>query len=387
MHIRAPWMFSNDDNGAWFSAIARTHRNAGLRTTRGQDFFTERETGTLVPYLHHPPLPGLILAAAFSVTGCDSPFIARLAFASLHVLAFVIIAGLAYQLWGSGGNHVFYAYALAVAAVVPMSAFYGKMPNHEVPGLLFLVAGVAAWGLGSNAISRGRVLLAWMCWALALFSSWHAAFCIVGWLLLRWDHEHRLRMTLSLMFVLLSIGLVGLHLLWAGHWQAIPSQAESVGHWLGLGSRNTLADSAAALHHAVGIGIGRYAYLPALLAMLWLVLQGKDRIRGHQPISVQDRGLLGLCAGSVAYAILFPRAVGNHAYQGFYLIPFVALSSSLAIKRICAPRGAAHRVRQLIPMLLLALTCILGIGLTIGMYAKASPGAVKAAGDINTQYR
>ncbi len=388
MNMRAPWMYSNDDNGAWFSAIARTHRDAGLRVTRGQDFFTSRETGELVPYLHHPPLPGLVLAAAFSVTGSDSPFMARLVFALLHGLTFVIIAGLARQLWDSGRNLLLYAYALAVAAVVPMSTFYGKMPNHEVPGLLFLIAGVTAWGFRANPNSSWRVMLALACWMLALFASWHAAFCIVAWLLLRWDREHRLRMTVSLAFILLTAGLAGLHLFWASHWQGIPSQAESIGHWSFCGSGASLAASASALQHAVGIGIGRYAYLPAVLAILWIVFLVKDRVSGHQPLSVQDRGLLGLCAGSVVYAVVFPHAVGNHAYQGFYLIPFVALASSLAIKRLCRyGTGRAFGTGRWMPLLLLALTCTLGVGMTLRMYAKVSPGAVKAAAAITGQYR
>lgn len=389
LNIRSPWMYSNDDNGAWFSAIARTHLDAGLRATRGQDFFTSRETGELVPYLHHPPLPGLILAAAFAVTGSDSPFVARLAFALLHGLTFMIIAGLAYQLRDPGRNLLPYAYALAVAAVVPMSAFYGKMPNHEVPGLLFLIAGVAAWGVRANPDSGWRVMLALVCWMLALLASWHAAFCIVAWLLLRWDREHRLRMTVSLAFVLFTVGLAVLHLFWASHWQGIPSQAESIGHWSIYGAGASLAASAASVQHAVGIGIGRYAYVPAVLAMLWIVFLIKDRVSGRQPLSVQDRSLIGLCAGSVVYAILFPRAVGNHAYQGFYLIPFVALASSLAIKRLCRGdgTGTAHGARRVISLLLLALTCILGGRLTMRMCAKVSPGAVKAAADINGQYR
>jgi hypothetical protein len=62
LHLAGPWQYRHEDNGAWFSAIARTHLRAGLSATRGQDFFQERATGQLKPYLHHPPLLGLYLA-------------------------------------------------------------------------------------------------------------------------------------------------------------------------------------------------------------------------------------------------------------------------------------------------------------------------------------
>jgi hypothetical protein len=389
IHISSPWQFSNDDNGAWFSAIARTHCESGLRATHGQDFFTGRETGKLVPYLHHPPLPGLILATAFSLTGHDSPLVARVTFALLHVITFLIIAILSYQIWDEKAKGWFYAYALSVVAAVPMSTFYGKMPNHEVPGLLFFVAGVAVWGFIERKVALWRAAFAIICWMLALFSSWHAAFCIVAWLLVRWDRQRGLRYTLALLAVLLVEGIVILHLYWANGWQALPSQTGSLGHWSWFASGESIVGALSSLQHALGIGTGRYAYLPAVLAISWLWLLLKDRVLGHQSLSIRQRSILGLSAGSVAYAVIFPHAVRNHAYQGFYLIPFVALASSVVISRWCARdhEGRGARFVRLLPPLLLVLTCVLGIATTLHMYRKPSKAAVKAAGDIQAQYR
>jgi hypothetical protein len=389
LHIRDPWTFSNDDNGAWFSAIARTHQQAGLVATRGQDFFISRHTGELIPYLHHPPLPGLILAIAFAVTGSDSPFTARLTFALLHVLTFAVIAGLARQLWNPGRKLTLYCCVLAVTATVPMSTFYGKMPNHEVPGLLFFILGVAAWGFSDETTSVQRAALALAAWFLAVFASWHAAFCIVAWLLVRWDRKRPLRTTLSIMAVLLMVGLAGLHLLWANHGQRIPSQDQSLRHWMLGGDGASLATTFGCWRHAVGIGMGRYAYLPAILAIGWLALLVANQVRTRQALSVQERGLIGLSLGSAAYTLLFPRAVSNHAYQGFYLIPFVALASSLAIQRLCQRTGKDSRClsERASCLGMLTFTCILGIVLTLNMYRRPSPGAIKAAAAIESQYR
>lgn len=382
-------MYSNDDNGAWFSAIARTHLIAGLGETRGQDFFTARATGELVPYLHHPPLPGLLLAGVFGLTGNDSPVVARATFAFMHVLTFLVIAFLAHQLWGREAHDLLYACVLAIVAVVPMSNFYGKMPNHEVPGLLFFIAGVAVWGFLENAEARWRTALAMLFWALALFASWHAAFCIVAWLLMRWDRENRWRTPLTLLAVLFVFGLILLQLLWASGWQLGSSQSESLGHWSFFASGSSLMDAISSLQHALGVGIGRYAYLPAVLAIVWVGWVIKDRFWSHKPLSMQQRSLLGLCLGSVAYAVLFPRAVRNHAYQGFYLIPFVALAASVVIDRCCGcrPSGKQPRRGPLVGLVLLLLIVVLGVATTAHMYRKASSHAVKAAADIQAQYR
>ena len=389
LHISDPWKFSNDDNGAWFSAIARTHLHAGLGATRGQDFFTSRQTGELVPYLHHPPLPGLILAIAFTVTGSDSPLTARLTFALLHLFTFAVLTGLARQLWNPNRNLLLYSSVLAVTATTPMSAFYGKMPNHEVPGLLFFILGVYLWGFSGDKKSIFRVTLALGAWLLAVFASWHAAICIGAWLLVCWDRKRVLRMTLSFTAVMMFIGLAGLHLLWANNWQSLPSQKESLKHWMFGGAGAGLADSIGFLQHAVGIGIGRYAYLPAILAMLWLVILVADKVRTRQSLSVQERGLIGLSLGSVLYALLFPRAVSSHAYQGFYLIPFVGLASSITLERLCRWVWGDSRCATARASLLgiLTLTCVLGVVLTIRMYRKPSPRAVQAASAIESQYR
>jgi hypothetical protein len=389
LHITAPWSFPNDDNGAWFSAVARTHLQAGLAATRGQDFFTSRQTGELVPYLHHPPLPGLILAAAFAITGSDSPATARLTFALLHLISFAVIALLARQLWKPGVNRLAYATVLAVVATVPMSTFYGKMPNHEVPGLLFFLLGVLAWGFSGETISVRRTALAWAAWLLAVFSSWHAALCIVAWLLARLDRQHARHVVLSLVFVVSMVGLAGLHLLWANHWQVVPSQEQSLRHWMVRGGGASFAENMGFLQHAVGIGISRYAYLPAILALSWPLVLAVDWIRTRRALSVRERGILGLGLGSVVYALLFPRAVNNHAYQGFYLIPYVALAASLVIGRIGTVIGAESRPRRgtVLSLVLLILMGVTGVLLSFHMVRKPSPGAIRAAAAIESQYR
>ncbi len=385
----APWRFSNDDNGAWYTAIARTHLRAGLAATRGQDFFTRRDSGERVPYLHHPPLPGLLLAGAFGLTGRDSPRVARWTFGLMHMLTFLVIAGLARQIWDPRQDAVPFLYALAVIAVVPMSTFYGKMPNHEVPGLLFFAGGVLVWGFNRDGTSTLRQLVALALWSVAVFSSWHAAICIAAWLGVRISPPaFRRRALISLLFVGLVVALVVLHIRWANHGEAVASQAGSLRHWLLAGGGASLTETMGFWRRALGTGMGRYAYLPALLALGWVLLQIVQAWKRKTAWSALDRDLAGMAAGTVIYALLFPRAVNNHAYQGFYLLPFVALSSGCMLHRFChAAVKERWRGRMVVcAYVFLASTCLLGTVLSVRMYRKSSPGAMRAAADIAGQY-
>jgi hypothetical protein len=389
LHVRDPWSFPNDDNGAWFSAVARSHREAGLTATRGQDFFMDRQTGELIPYLHHPPLPGLLLAAAFTLAGSDSPGTARLTFALLHLATFLLIAALVGKVWGPVGQRRFVAMALVTAAVVPMSAFYGKMPNHEVPGLLFFLSGVLAWGVGDQPPSARQVALACAAWALAVFSSWHAVFCALGWLLVHGDAGRRKPAFAAAAGVFAAAGAVLVHLAWAGGWELHASQSKSAGYWFAGSDGAALGERLGFLRHAVGIGIERYAFLPALLSMGWLAFLAADCIRGRRWPGARERRVIGLGLGTAIYATLFPRAVSFHAYQGFYLIPFVAVASSIALSRLEGLSWTRRRAwfgRSLAAAVVLG-TFMLGLFTTLRMYRKPSPRVVQIVRSLESQYR
>lgn len=384
-----PWRYPNDDNGAWFSAVARSHLLAGVRATRGQDFFTSRETGELVPYLHHPPLPGLILAASFKVTGSESPGTARMTFALLHLATFALVAHLAGRVWDPAREGRLFAWVLVVAATVPMSAYYGKMPNHEVPGLLFFLLGVLAWGFRSGPSSTRDAALACAAWTFAAFSSWHAVLCVLGWLAVQRDARQRRRVIAAVLWVIVSAAAAVVHLLWAGGWVFLDSQLNSTGYWFAGSDGASLADRFGFLRHALSFTINRFAQVPALLSIAWLLAVAYERLRGRRSPDVLERNLLGLGLGSLVYALLFPRAVSFHAYQGFYLIPFVALTSSLALRRLEQLPLVRSRARigKALPAVLLGVTCVLGVATTAMMYRKPSPRVAETVRNLERSYR
>jgi hypothetical protein len=151
----------------------------------------------------------------------------------------------------------------------------------------------------------------------------------------------------------------------------------------------SIAERLGFLKHALGIAINRYAQLPALLSIAWLLILVNDCVRGRRDPGVLERNLIGLGLGSILYYILFPRAVSFHAYQGFYVIPFVALTSSLALQRLLELRFVTARARlgKSLPAILLGLTCVLGVTSTVLMYRKPSPRVVQVVRDLEIQYR
>jgi hypothetical protein len=270
-----------------------------------------------------------------------------------------------------------------------MSAYYGKMPNHEVPGLFFFLLGVVLWGFCAGTPSTRNVLLAGAAWALAAFSSWHAILCVLGWLAMQWDARRRRAVAVSVVWMVAVTALALLHLLWAGDWALLESQSRSAGYWFAGSDGSSLGARARFLRHALGIGINRFAQLPALLSIGWLLTLGLAGLRHRRPPDRLERNLLGLGLGSMVYYLLFPRAVSFHAYQGFYTIPFVALTSSVALHRLELARFFAERPRlqRALPALALGLTCVIGVVSTVLMYRTPSTRVLEVVRTLESQYR
>ena len=150
-----------------------------------------------------------------------------------------------------------------------------------------------------------------------------------------------------------------------------------------------MADRLGFLHHALVFVIKRFAQFPALLSIGWLLTLANDSVRGRRWPGAQERNLLGLGLGSMTYFILFPRAVSFHAYQGFYVIPFVALTSSMALHRLLQLPFVSARARlgKSLPAVLLGLMCVLGVTTTVLMYRKPSPRVLEVVRDLEIQYR
>jgi len=126
-----------------------------------------------------------------------------------------------------------------------------------------------------------------------------------------------------------------------------------------------------------------------MLSIGWLLILVYEGVRDRRFPGVQERNLLGLGLGSMIYYILFPRAVSFHAYQGFYLIPFVALTSSMALQRLEQLQfvSARARLKKALPAVLLGLTCLIGVTSTVLMYRTPSARVLETVRALQRQYR
>lgn len=390
--ITAPWQYRHDDNGAWFSAIARTHLLRGLAETKGQDFFLERATNERRPYLHHPPFISLYLAAVFRVTGMDTPTVARISVAVLHLLSVLVFAGIARRLFGGAVLPVLWA--VSVHALAPMSVFFGKMPNHEVPGLLFfnLAIYLSICAAQDGAHRRRYLAAAVGTWFLVPFASWHAALCGIAFVLIApafSEREQRNRFRLvSSGALLTALALVVIQLLWAGNWQMLSSQHSSLQHWVAAPpGQHAVAAWGGNLLEAIRTGRRFYANTPWVLAVGWACWLAVRALRRSGRISRTEMSVLSTGTGSLLYCLLFPRAVQTHAYQLFYFLPFVALSSALAMAQL---HDLLQRRRQTVALLFTVIMATVGILSTFRLlhrlYREPAPYAVKTTRELAEQF-
>lgn len=391
LHMTSPWQYRHEDNGAWFSAVARTHLRAGLAATRGQDFFQYRASGELKPYLHHPPLLGLFLAAAFGLTESDTPAVARAAMMVVQLSSFVVFALMLKQIFpASSGPRL---WALMVFAVSPMSVFFGRTPSHEPLGLFFVLLGayVCLKVAGGQWQGAWWTWLAGAAWVLAAFSAWHAAFCVLGFVPYLARHRKDTapgfaRMTT--LAVLVATALVGLHLVWANHGRLEPSAIPAAAHWIGM---DWATPGAAAYLNSLARGAGHAVaycgYLPTVLAMAWVAAIGLRRLLGQRLLD-RDLFVLSLSLGSWVFSLIFSEAVSVHVYYQFYLLPWIALSSAILIERLFASGfSRRHRGTAAAGIALAVLLTMAGCAVTLaGVYHRPYDYAVRTARNLQLQF-
>ncbi len=353
IEIAAPWVYIHDDNGAWTQTVATAHLRAGLQRTRGQDFFMRRADGSLEPYLHHPPLYPLLEAATYRVTGSSTPLTTRAVPALFHLLGLVGVFALARRVFPARpGVRLL---ALYLYAVVPMSAFFGKLAFNEPVGLA-----LAVWALVVTLRFRatggaGALLAAVGLWLLALAASWTcAALLFAFWLLQVRDWRCGGRGAGLATVALGATGLVGVGLLlgqlaWAGG-GGLDGLLRAGGAW-GISGRN-----APGWLGSLGVAFDfhrlYFANLPFLLYLGWLAARARALGRGR-PLGDADRVLLAGSAGAALWAVAFVHQVAMHGYGQFWFLPFETLAAADAAA--AGWRGLAARPRLRMALAVLAV--------------------------------
>lgn len=342
--IGRDYRLKHEDNNALHATFARSHVQLGLGTTRGQNYFHSPATASGEAYANHPPGPGLALAVVYSLTGRDGPAVTRATAVAFHVLSTVLFFGLACRILGRGGEALL---ATSVFVLLPESAFFGRMMNHEVLGLPAAILLVrSCWESMQERTDalRWRAACAVACiWGAV--AGWAGFFVIAACALYAareglGRRNPRARGTLWLLLVLgaLLFTMDVAHLLWIadggfGYLREL------------LASRMSVAGDQGAAWTAGRLleQHWRYFSLTGLLAVAALGYRGLRGLRAAAPTNPPvEVGLIFLVAGA-GYVAAFSLNAARHDYWQFFLLPASALGVTLAYRWLIERAGRPAR--------------------------------------------
>ncbi len=364
-HAPDPWRYLHDDNGRRYSSYARTHLALGLGVTRGHDFFLDRRDGRLIPYGHHPSGLGLLLAAWFRLMGDDGPRTARALPACFHLASALLLFGLLRRQY-PGPPGVIAALAFAV---VPMSAYFGKMVNFEPLVLPFLIGAVVGWWRWADRVARGWPTLAGACVALGALIDWPillAPLVMVADGLGRWRrgegaHVARASGALALGTLVVAAGVA--------FWVSRPVGGAELGRAVGFRLRLHEGYSWWRLAGKLVDYNRRYFTEPvfaASLAAAWLLAR---RAR-QRALASRERLLALFGAVGIFPVVAFPTSARYHAYWQFYLLPYATLALAYVLDELGTrlPGRARHVVYAAV-----VAGIVVSSGVTlVGRYARPS---------------
>jgi hypothetical protein len=410
--ITRDWCLLHEDNGALHTTFARGHLDLGLARTFGQDVFYRPATGELLFYGHHPSGPSLALAAAFTLAGSDAPWVARSVAIAFHLTSLGIFVLLL-------RHHLAPSLALlggVVFAILPMSAFFGRMVNYEalcLTGVLLQLYGYARWRSDLPG-PRGFALLV-LGIVVSGLADWPAFFfaaALGGVELLRGlrgvrdggsglcgEHgggngpcgEHGGVRRFVAIGVAASV-VCALDLL---HLVVAMGSLQALGEVIGGHQESVTVTVGAFLEREATHGrrfFGRGAMLASgvlLVALLTARAPLGAELRRARHAEVLASWLGASFAAALAYALAAPSWAMVHAYWSFYFLPFVATAVVLAVAALVRRIEAPGRARMIaaVALLALGLDVVLTSALTLAKRHRTPEDyAVRVTGELRTEY-
>ncbi len=347
IHLSSDWRLLHEDNGAMQTTLALSHLEAGLGVTRGHDVFINRQTGEASLYGHHPSGVSLLLAGAFALAGSAEPAVARSVVILFHLGSLLCLARLLALLFPARA-----ALAGTLAfAILPMSAYFGRMVNYEAPCLFGVVlsllgfAGYSASGRKRSLalMASGIVLAGLVDWPAFFFA---AAIGLAGaWSAYRGDPRGRRVFLVAACSSAATLAFVLLHLWWAAR-----GSLATLSSVAGSSARGVTPLTGAGRFLAGQLdSFRRYFSHTGLLASLFVVLLA---LASRTPLSRallagEPGGLRGKVLGisgvaATGYVLAAPSWASIHPYWKFYFLPFVVFAVALLFEALTAlPRRAA----------------------------------------------
>ena len=346
--ISRDYRLKHETNNARHAAFGRTHFREGLAVTKGHDALVNPKNGRIGFYAHHPPGCGLVLGGVFVVTGTDRPEVVR----GVAIAATLVALSL---LWWivrrEAGPEPALVAALAFA-VLPQAAFYGRMVNHEVLVLPFIVllvdryfavarGGGTKAGIGLVLSATSGAFLAWVTFVALVACALHAVISM------RRKETYpgaglAMAFVLALGAVLFAVDIA--HIAWV-RGGSLVELAETFSSRVGAGQSYGPFDWA---HKMLGFS-RRLATASGTCALIWLAARTVRGLLGKASLRpVEEYGAIFLATG-LGYIVVFNWPAWQHHYWQFPLLPAVVIALALAITTIAekareGPRRVAYRV-------------------------------------------
>ena len=363
--ITRDYRLKHEDNNALHATFARAHLQLGLGTTKAQNYFYSPARGSGEFYANHPPAPGLALAAAYFLTGRDGPLVTRATAVVFHVLSAALLLGLARRVFPRPREALL---ATLLFVLLPQSAFFGRMLNHEVlvlPAALLIVRGY--WEYLCGGLHAGRWLAAGAAGCVwAALAGWAGFFVMAACALhAAWELAAR-RNARARRPLLLLAGLGALlfaadlmHLAWV--------QERGLGHLREL--------AAARIGSAGERGIAgwsarivelhwRYFGLTSLAALGIMAWRSVRALRASERNPALEIGVIWLAAGA-GHVVCFGVSAAAHDYWQFLLLPASAIAVALAFERLAALAARSRRALYTGVAAVAAVEILLTAGVTL----------------------
>jgi 4-amino-4-deoxy-L-arabinose transferase-like glycosyltransferase len=352
--ISREYQLKHEDINCSHAVRARSHQQLGLRVTKGQNYHVNRATGRGSFYAHHPPGPALLLAAVYEVTDQDGPLVTRGTAILFHLLTTALFLMMIRHLLASRWEQML---AGLVLALIPQSAFFGRMLGHEIlvlPGAVLLIS--CYWWLVTGEGRRRWLLLGlvgasiWMA-----FVGWAGFFAIAAcvlhalWELLGRKNRRALLLLIVLTLCGGSLLLLDLaHLAWVGG--GLQPLRDLAFSRMGGG-----ADYSVVRWLAKMIDIHRtYFTCTGFIALVVLVLVAvrAELERRREPAA--ELGMIFLLSG-LGYLVVFNSNAYLHHFWHFLLIPASAIAVVVTARRLLEKVRVGRRPAIWMLLLVLAI--------------------------------
>jgi len=334
VHLTRPFLRHHESVGAEISKHARNHLKFGLSKTVGLKL--DVSGPSLEPYgdykryfySNHPPLPVLIVAAAYSVFGV-SETVFRLVLILFSLVSVVLFRRIAARVLPPPGDQA----ATVIFALLPMFAYYSIVTALQVTALTAILAAILfylRWRDGGGKRDYAGLLASI---AVACYCQWCGYY--VALVLVAAHVRSGLPRTRAVVALIgWNVAIFGVYLLHL--WIASPPDLDPIHKLLGAGLDRATPRGLSIFGYI--LGEGRELALMMTVPALLLAAVGLGGLR-PSTLTPNERLIAALCLLGLD-EVAFARLSSEHEYFSYPLVVFVALAAGLGVVRIAARRPA-----------------------------------------------